>query len=54
LLQNQSERTRIKQVGVFPCEILEKEEREIFFAGIKAWDVKIHTQITSEINALST
>jgi carboxynorspermidine synthase len=46
-------RDQIKQVGVFPCEILEKEEREIFFAGIKAWDVKIHTQITSEINTLS-
>jgi len=39
-------RDQIKPVGVFPCEVLEKEEREIFFAGIKAWDVKIHTQVT--------
>jgi hypothetical protein len=41
-------RDQIKHVGVFPCEVLEKEERDIFFEGIKAWDVKIHRQITSE------
>ena len=42
-------RDQIKHVGVFPCEVLEKEERDIFFDGIKAWDVKIHSQVTSEI-----
>lgn len=42
-------RDQIKRVGVFPCEVLDKEERDIFFSGIKAWDVKIHTQVTSEI-----
>jgi len=42
-------RNQINQVGVFPCEVLDKEERDIFFAGIKKWDVKIHTQITTEM-----
>ncbi len=42
-------RGQIKRVGVFPCEVLDKEERDIFFKGIKAWDVKIHTQVASEI-----
>ena len=42
-------RKQIKHVGVFPCEVLDKEERDIFFAAIKAWDIKIHTQITTEM-----
>jgi len=42
-------RNQIKHVGVFPCEVLDKDEREIFFAGVKAWDIKIHTQVTTEI-----
>ena len=42
-------RGQIKHVGVFPCEVLAKDERDIFFEGIKAWDVKIHRQVTSEI-----
>jgi saccharopine dehydrogenase-like NADP-dependent oxidoreductase len=42
-------RDQIKPVGVFPCEVLDKEERDIFFAGIKEWNVKIHTQLTTEI-----
>jgi saccharopine dehydrogenase (NAD+, L-lysine-forming) len=42
-------RNQIKHVGVFPCEVLDREERDIFFAGIKEWDVKIHTQITTEL-----
>ncbi|MGD9137417.1 MAG: saccharopine dehydrogenase NADP-binding domain-containing protein [Desulfobacterales bacterium] len=42
-------RDQIKPVGVFPCEVLDKEERDIFFAGIKKWNVKIHTQLTTEI-----
>ena len=42
-------RNQIKPVGVFPCEVLDKAERDIFFAGIKKWDVRIHTQLTTEI-----
>jgi hypothetical protein len=42
-------RDQIKHMGVFPCEVLDKEGRDIFFSGIKAWDVKIDTQVTSEI-----
>jgi saccharopine dehydrogenase-like NADP-dependent oxidoreductase len=42
-------RGQINHDGVFPCEVLDKEERDIFFAGIKKWDVKIHTQITTEM-----
>ncbi len=42
-------RGQIKRTGVFPCEVFNKEERKIFFEGIKEWDVTIHKQITSEI-----
>jgi saccharopine dehydrogenase (NAD+, L-lysine-forming) len=42
-------RGQIKRTGVFPCEVFNKEERKIFFQGIKEWDVIIHKQITSEI-----
>jgi len=42
-------RDQIKHVGVFPCEVLDREERETFFSGIKAWEIKIHTQVTTEI-----
>jgi len=42
-------RGQIKRTGVFPCEVLNKEERKIFFEGIKEWEVIIHKQITSDI-----
>ncbi len=42
-------RGQIKRTGVFPCEVLNKEERKIFFEGIKEWDVIVHKQITSDI-----
>ena len=42
-------RGQLKRTGVFPCEVLDKEEREIFFKGIKAWEVTIHKQVTMEI-----
>ena len=42
-------RGQIKRTGVFPCEVLNKEERKIFFEGIKEWEVTIHKQITSDI-----
>ncbi|GAH31900.1 unnamed protein product, partial [marine sediment metagenome] len=41
-------RGQIKRTGVFPCEVLNAEERKIFFEGIKEWDVIIHKQITSD------
>lgn len=42
-------RGQINHVGVFPCEVLDRAERELFFREIKTWDIKIHTQIISEI-----
>jgi saccharopine dehydrogenase-like NADP-dependent oxidoreductase len=42
-------RGQIKRTGVFPCEVLNEEERKIFFEGIKEWEVTIHKQITSDI-----
>jgi saccharopine dehydrogenase-like NADP-dependent oxidoreductase len=42
-------RGQIKRTGVFPCEVLNAEERKIYFEGIKEWDVIIHKQITSDI-----
>ena len=42
-------RDQIAHVGVFPCEVLDQGERDIFFSEIKKWDVKIHTQITTEL-----
>ncbi len=42
-------RGQIKRTGVFPCEVLNEEERKIFFEGIKEWEVIIHKQITSDI-----
>jgi len=42
-------RGQIKRTGVFPCEVFNKEERKLFFEGIKEWDVVIHKQITTDI-----
>jgi len=42
-------RGQIKHAGVFPCEVLDKSEREIFFQGIKAWDINIHVQENSHL-----
>ncbi len=42
-------RGQIKRTGVFPCEVLNKEEREIFFKGIKAWEITIHKQVSMNI-----
>ena len=42
-------RGQLKRTGVFPCEVLNKEERDIFFKGIKEWEVTVHKQVTSEI-----
>jgi len=42
-------RKQIKHTGVFPAEVLDKEERNIFFEGIRAWDITIHKQITMDV-----
>lgn len=42
-------RGQITRKGVFPCEVLDKEEREIFFKGIKEWEMTIHRQVTTEM-----
>jgi saccharopine dehydrogenase-like NADP-dependent oxidoreductase len=42
-------RGQIGPVGVFPCEVLGPEEREIFFRGIREWDVKVHRQVIREL-----
>jgi len=42
-------RGQLKRTGVFPCEVLDKQEREIFFKGIKEWEVTIHKQVATEM-----
>ena len=42
-------RGQLKRTGVFPCEVLNKEERDLFFKGIKEWEVTVHKQVTSEM-----
>jgi saccharopine dehydrogenase (NAD+, L-lysine-forming) len=42
-------RGQITRTGVFPCEVLNKKEREIFFKGIKEWDITIHKQVSMDI-----
>jgi len=50
VLSNMILRGQIKRTGVFPCEVLDKDERKLFFQGIKEWDVIIHKQVTSDID----
>jgi len=40
-------RGQLRRTGVFPCEVLNKEERDIFFKGIREWDVNVYKQVTS-------
>ena len=42
-------RDQIDHVGVFPCEVLNREEREVFFAGIGDWDVRVYRQVSTEL-----
>jgi len=42
-------RGEIPRTGVFPCEVLDKEERRAFFRGIAEWDVVIHKQVTTDV-----
>jgi saccharopine dehydrogenase (NAD+, L-lysine-forming) len=41
-------RGQLKKNGVFPAETLDKEEREIFFAGVKEWGIKVNKQVKEE------
>jgi len=42
-------RGQLKKDGVYPAETLDKEEREIFFEGIKGWGIKVHRQVNEVI-----
>jgi len=42
-------RGQLKKDGVYPAETLDKEEREIFFEGIKEWGIKVHRQVNEVI-----
>jgi saccharopine dehydrogenase (NAD+, L-lysine-forming) len=39
-------RGQLKKTGVYPCETLDREERQIFFDGIREWELKVHKQVT--------
>jgi len=39
-------RGQIKKTGVYPCEPLDREEREIVLSGIREWELKVHKQVT--------
>jgi saccharopine dehydrogenase-like NADP-dependent oxidoreductase len=40
-------RGQIHHEGVFPCEVLDPDERESFFAAIAEWGITIHREVTS-------
>jgi saccharopine dehydrogenase (NAD+, L-lysine-forming) len=39
-------RGQLKKTGVYPCETLDREERQIFFNGIREWGIKVQKQVT--------
>jgi hypothetical protein len=39
-------RGQLKKTGVYPCETLDREEREIVFSGIREWELEVHEQVT--------
>jgi saccharopine dehydrogenase (NAD+, L-lysine-forming) len=39
-------RGQLKKTGVYPCETLDREERQIFFDGIREWGIKVQKQVT--------
>lgn len=39
-------RGQLKKTGVYPCETLDREERQIFFDGIREWQLEVHKQVT--------
>jgi len=42
-------RGQVKHTGVFPPEMFNKEERKIFFKGIKEWDIEVHKRVTEMV-----
>jgi len=42
-------RGQLKKNGVFPPETLDREEREVFFKGIKEWGIKVHRQVNEVV-----
>ncbi len=38
-------RDQVGHTGIFPPEVFNREERTIFFNGIKEWGVKVHKQV---------
>ena len=42
-------RGQLLRTGVFPCEVLNREERKLFFKGIREWEVIVHKQVTTDI-----
>jgi saccharopine dehydrogenase-like NADP-dependent oxidoreductase len=39
-------RGQIHKAGVYPCETLDREQREIVFNGIREWDITVKKQLT--------
>ena len=39
-------RGQLKKTGVYPCETLDREEREIVFNGIREWQITVRKQVT--------
>ena len=39
-------RGQLKKTGVYPCETLDREEREIVFNGIREWEITVRKQVT--------
>jgi saccharopine dehydrogenase-like NADP-dependent oxidoreductase len=39
-------RGQIEKAGVYPCETLDREQREIVFNGIREWEITVKKQVT--------
>ena len=39
-------RGQIEKAGVYPCETLDREQREIVFNGIREWEITVQKQVT--------
>jgi saccharopine dehydrogenase-like NADP-dependent oxidoreductase len=42
-------RGQLKKTGVYPCETLDREEREIVFNGIREWEITVRKQVTEVV-----
>ena len=42
-------RGQLKKTGVYPCETLDREEREIVFDGIREWEITVRKQVTEVV-----